>query len=283
LLAFVLALSAGSGCAAGGSAQKQCPSDTWSGMCVLSDLKKVEEREMPLPWVVYEAVYTPQNNAQWPQFAPPELRMRFGAPAASEGSLKEQLSAQAAVPCHAPMTEGACMPGAVVANVVPFDPTRAAAAQPAHITGCAAIDATSEQDRLNQSYQPSAGIPEHFTFAEGSSTPDPSAKDIASAIAKRLANEQSLECVGVVGQISAGESPSLAEARARAIKGLLESLGVDRGRLMTIAVTAKVFGPGSNPQPPDPGDRRVSMRVLLGTGAAAAPAPSPAPAVGPNK
>jgi outer membrane protein OmpA-like peptidoglycan-associated protein len=244
-------------------------------MCVLSGLTKVEEREMPMPWVVYEGVYTPQNNAQYPQFAPPEVRVRFGAPAASEQALKAQLSAQAAVPCHAPMTPGACMPGAVVAEVVPFDPARSAPSTATHVTGCAAIEAASEQDRLNQSYEPSAAIPERFVFDEGSSTPGPSAKDMASSIAKRLTQDQSLECVGVVGQISSGESASLAESRAHAIKALLESFGVDKGRLMTIAVTAKVFGPSSNPQPPDPSNRRVSLKVLLGAGAA--PAASPAP------
>jgi outer membrane protein OmpA-like peptidoglycan-associated protein len=253
-------------------------------MCVLSGLTKVEEREMPMPWVVYEGVYTPQNNAQYPQFAPPEVRLRFGAPAASEQALKAQLSAQAAVPCHAPMTQGACMPGAVVADVLPFDPARATTSAATHVTGCAAIEAASEQDRLNQSYEPSTAIPERFVFDEGSATPGPGAKDTASALAKRLTADQSLECVGVVGQISGGESASLAEGRARAIKALLESLGVDKGRLMTIAVTAKVFGPSSNPQPPDPSNRRVSLKVLLGAGAAAAaPAPSPASAIAPGK
>jgi outer membrane protein OmpA-like peptidoglycan-associated protein len=252
-------------------------------MCVLSGLTKVEEREMPMPWVVYEGVYTPQNNAQYPQFAPAEVRLRFGAPAGSEQALKTQLSAQAAVPCHAPMMQGSCMPGKVVADVVPFDPDRAATAAPTHVTGCAAIEAASEQDRLNQSYEPSAAIPERFVFDEGSSTPGPGAKDIASAVAKRLTADQSLECVGVVGQISSGESTALAEGRARAIKALLESFGVDRGRLMTIAVTAKVFGPSSNPQPPDPSNRRVSLKVLLGAGAGNAPSPSPASAVAPGK
>ena len=282
LLVSALALNASVGCAATSSSRQPCPSDTWSGMCVLSGLTKVEEREMPVPWVVYEGVYTPQNNAQYPQFAPPEVRLRFGAPAGSEQALKTQLSAQAAVPCHAPMTAGVCIPGAVVADVAPFDPNRTASS-PTHVTGCAAIEAASEQDRLNQSYEPSNAIPERFVFDEGSSTPGPAANDTASAVAKRLTADQSLECIGVVGQISSGESAALAESRAHAIKALLESLGVDKGRLMTIAVTARVFGPSSNPQPPDPSNRRVSLKVLLGAGAAGAPAASPASATVPGK
>jgi hypothetical protein len=48
------------------------------------------------------------------------------------------------------------------------------------------------------------------------------------------------------------------------------SMGVDRGRLLTIAVTANVFGPGTKPQDAEPNDRRVSLSVLLKT----APAPA---------
>ena len=250
-------------------------------MCVLSGLTKIEERELPMPWVVYEGVYTPQNNARFPSVAPAEVRMKFGAPAAQEFALKTQLNAQAAVPCHAPMTPGTCVPGAVVADVQPFDPARAAL--PPRVTGCAAIDSASEQDRLNQSYAPSAGIPERFTFSEGSATPDASASATVNAIAKRIMEDPALECVGIVGQISAGEPVPLAEQRARAIKTLLETAGVDKGRLMTIAVTARVYGPASNPMPADAADRRVSLKVLLGTGAAPAPSPSPASAVAPGK
>ena len=250
-------------------------------MCVLSGLTKVEEREMPMPWVVYEGVYTPQNNGRFPSVAPAEIRMRFGAPAAQELALKTQLNAQAAVPCHAPMTPGSCVPGAVVADVQPFDPMRATAAP--HVAGCAAIDATSEQDRLNQSYTPSAGIPEHFQFSEGSATPDASASTTVNAIAKRIMEDPTLECVAVVGQISSGEPVALAESRARAIKTLLESAGVDKSRLMTIAVTARLYGPASNPLPANAADRRVSLKVLLGSGATPAPSPSPAAATAPGK
>jgi outer membrane protein OmpA-like peptidoglycan-associated protein len=246
-------------------------------MCVLSGLTKVEEREMPLPWVVYEGVYTPQNNASSPQFSPAEVRMRFGAPAANELALKDQLNEQAAVPCHAPMTPGTCLPGTVVADVQPFDPTRAQEKAALRPTGCAAIEAASEQDRLNQSYEPSQTIPERFTFNEGSAEVSKDATETANAIAKRMAFDANMECVGVIGQISAGESPSLAEARARAVKALLESLGVDKSRLMTVALTSRVYGPASNPMPADPGTRRVSFSVLLGSGAAPAPASAVAP------
>jgi outer membrane protein OmpA-like peptidoglycan-associated protein len=102
-------------------------------------------------------------------------------------------------------------------------------------------------------------------FAVGSSALSPDATSTANAVAKRMASEPSLECLGVVGQISPGESPSLAEARARAVKQLLISLGVEAKRLQTIAATASVFGPGSKAQAEEPDSRRVSLSVLLKT------------------
>ncbi len=252
-------------------------------MCVLSALTKVEERELPMPWVVYEAVYTPQNNVSSPQFAPAEIRVRFGAPARNELALKNHLGAQAGVPCRAPMTPGTCLPGTVVADVAPFDAERAASSNAPRTTGCAAIEAAGEQDRLNQSYEPSGPIAERFKFDEGSAELGPEANEAANSVAKRMAAEPNLECIGLVGQISTGEPVALAQARARAVKTLLESLGVAKGRLMTLAVTSRVFGPASNPQPADPDNRRVSLSVLLGSSAAPAPASSPAAAVAPGK
>ena len=132
------------------------------------------------------------------------------------------------------------------------------------VSGCAAIDAASEQDRLAKRAEVEV-ISERFAFAEGSSALSPDATKAANAVAERMASEPSLECLGVVGQISPGESPSLAEARARAVKQLLIALGVEAKRLQTIAATANVFGPGAKAQAEEPESRRVSLSVLLKT------------------
>ncbi|MET0793492.1 MAG: OmpA family protein, partial [Polyangiaceae bacterium] len=258
-----LALTASAGCA--GTEHKPCPSEAWVGKCTLRDLRKVEEREMPLPWVVYEATYSPQANAEYPQFTPGDTRLRFGTPAKNEFALVDYVKPQSVVTCHAASTPGSCLPQEVVADVAPFEPEQGEVAATPRTTGCAAIDAASEQDRLARSHGESAVISERFSFGEGSTALAPEATTDANAIAKRMAEDSSLECVGLVGQASPGESPSLAEARARAVKRLLVSLGVDSTRLQTIGATASVYGAASASTVPAAERRRVSVSVLLRT------------------
>jgi outer membrane protein OmpA-like peptidoglycan-associated protein len=265
VVGLVFAFSASAGCAGEGSAHKQCPSEAWVGKCTLSDLRKVEEREMPIPWVVYEATYSPQANAEYPNFMPIEARLRFGVQAKNEYALVDHLKPQALVSCHAASTPGSCLPRDLVADVVPFDADKAEAAAPPRITGCAAIDAASEQDRLAKSRAEGTAISERFSFGEGSTALAPEATTDGTAIAKRMADDPSLECVGLVGQASPGESPSLAEGRARAVKRLLISLGVDSTRLQAIGATASVYGAGSASTVPAAEQRRVSVSVLLRT------------------
>ena len=78
-----------------------------------------------------------------------------------------------------------------------------------------------------------------------------------------ITSKPSIECLGIVGQIASGESPGLAEQRAKAVRDLLGAHGVPLDRLLTIGATAKVFGNGSRPAEPDPADRRVGFSVLL--------------------
>jgi outer membrane protein OmpA-like peptidoglycan-associated protein len=265
-LAVALTFAASAGCAGESSARKPCPSDAWVGNCTLRDLRKVEEREMPIPYVVYEATYTPVPNADYPQFTPAEVRLRIGTPASHEFALIDHIKPQAVVSCHAPNAAGTCLPQEVVADVVPFDPDQAVAAAVPQTTGCAAINAASEQDRLAKSRDNTqVVISERFSFAEGSAALPPEATTAASAVARRMNDDPTLECVGLVGQSSPGESPSLAEARARAVKQLLISLGVDKKRLDTIAATASVYGAASATTAPPAESRRVSLSVLLKT------------------
>src|SRR6185503_8219678 len=50
-----------------------CAPEIWSGQCVLVSLAKVEDRELPVPHVVYEARYRPQKNTYSPNYTPPEV------------------------------------------------------------------------------------------------------------------------------------------------------------------------------------------------------------------
>ena len=224
-----------------------------------------------MPYVVYEAIYAPEHNAKYPQFTPADVRMRFGSPAKNEYALVDHLKAQAVVTCHAAAISGSCLPQDVVADVVAFDPERSTPAEAPRTMGCAAIDASSEQDRLAKSRSSASAVTERFAFAENSAALAPEATTDASAVAKRLLEDPSIECLGLVGQTSPGESASLAEGRARAVKQLLISLGVDSKRLLTIAATASVYGPNADRKTPDADSRRVSLSILLKTESQATP------------
>lgn len=262
LLASAHALLLSSSCAS--SPHKPCPSEAWAGTCKLQAVTKVEEREMPMPYVVYEAIYAPQRNPEYPQFTPNDVVMRFGTPAVHEYALVNHLKQQQEVACRSPAAPVNCLPETATADVVPFDVEHAPAAAPPSIVGCAAIDAASEQDRIARTRTESSPLQEHFTFGAGSAAISPDAANSARDVAKRMADDPGLECLGLVGQTTPGEPLSLAEARARAVKQLLVSLGVDSRRLLTIAANASVASTGARPAI-DPESRRVSLRVMLQT------------------
>lgn len=262
---------ASASCAGDREARQPCPAQVWEGTCKLRDLRKVEERALPIPYVVYEATYTPETNPRFPQFTPAEVRLRFGTPGPYEYALVDHLKPQTEVECHAPSMPGSCQPNEVVARVIPFDPERATTTLAPQATGCAAIDAASEQDRLTRSRADALRISQRFDFAASSAAPSPDAAHTARELAELMTDDPSLECVGLVGQVDSDESTALGEARARAIKQLLSALGVDPKRLLTMAATADVYGPGVKEQASDPTRRRVSVSVLIKTKTASQP------------
>ncbi len=101
-----------------------------------------------MPYVVYEATYAPQANPDYPRFTPGYVHLRFGTPAAREFALVDHLKPQQVVACRSLAAPDTCLPGELIADVLPFDPERAALAAAPSIVGCAAIDSASEQDRL---------------------------------------------------------------------------------------------------------------------------------------
>ncbi len=248
-----------------------CPAEAWVGKCTLRNARKVEDHEMPIPYVVYQAIYSPQHNAEYPQFTPADVLLRFTTPAKNEDALDAHLRSQQVVDCHAESTPGTCLPKEVIANVAPFDPEHAPVAAAPRIVGCAAIDAASEQDRLAASRSKGTPVTQRFAFDEGSSSLSPEATPSATEVAALLRDNPNIECLGVVGQSSPGESPSIADARARAVKQLLVSLGVEGKRLTTIAATGRAYGPSSERDAPDSESRRVTLSVLLETANPAAP------------
>jgi outer membrane protein OmpA-like peptidoglycan-associated protein len=252
------------GCA-NGSSVARCAPKAWEGECQLASVTKVADVEFPIPHVVMEAVYRPVANAQYPQYTPAVLTQRTMAKAQHELVLYDYLEAHPRVACRAEAPpNGTCVSPQLAISLPPFDAEAAAqkSATPP-VTGCAQIEATSTQDKLQGGQQTQTVVSQRVTFAENSSQLPPDADSLMSEVAKLLSSKPSIECLGIVGQIASGEAPALAEQRARAVRDLLGAHGVPLTRLLTIGATAKVFGSGSRPAEADPADRRVSFSVLL--------------------
>lgn len=252
-------------CASGSSSVSKCAPERWEGECQLASVTKVEDAEFPIPHVVMEAVYRPVQNANYPGFTPGAISEKTMAKAQYELALYDYLEAHPRVPCRAEAPpNGACVSPKVALGLPPFDPQaaeRTAAAPP--VTGCAQIEATSTQDKLQGGQTTQTFVTQRIRFAENSAQLPPDADALTAEIAGVLRAKPSIECLGIVGQIAAGETPALAEQRAKAVRDLLGAHGIEVTRLLTIGATAKVFGNGSRPAEADPADRRVGFTVLL--------------------
>jgi outer membrane protein OmpA-like peptidoglycan-associated protein len=263
-LSFVICLSTLLGCAKSQTVA-ECAPEPWEGECQLASITKVEDKEFPIPHVVMEAVYRPVANARFPTYTPGALAERTLVKSQYELPLYDYLEAHPRVACAAQAPAGgACVAPKVTIALAPFNPETAAqvAAAPP-VTGCAQIEATGSQDAVRQSQAAKTVVAQKIAFAENSSELPPDANDLTGQVAELLRAQPSIECLGIVGQIASGETPALAEQRAKAVRDLLGAHGVSLGRLLTIGATAKVFGQGSRPAEADPADRRVSFSVLL--------------------
>lgn len=261
---LLVTLAIGAACGPSNSANR-CAPETWSGECQLVSVNKVEDAEFPTPHVVLEATYRPLPNGLYPGYTPGAITERTWAKARDELALSDHLAAHPRIACRAEAPpNGACVAGKVALSLPAFDPQAAAKANPTPpITGCAQIEATSTQDKLQGGQQTTRFVTQRLAFAQNSSELPPDADALTGEVAKVLRENPDIECLGIVGQIASGETPALAEKRAKAVRDLLGAHGVALSRLLTIGATAKVFGSGSRPAEADPNDRRVSFSVLL--------------------
>jgi outer membrane protein OmpA-like peptidoglycan-associated protein len=264
-MSFALgAAGAFSDCASAQSSAR-CAPESWDGQCELSSITKVEDAEFPIPHVVFEAVYRPIADPRYPGFTPGAIAVRTFAKAEHELPLYDYLEAHPRVACHteAPLSS-ACVSPKVAISLAPFDAAAAARSSAAPpVTGCAQIEATSTQDKLRAGQQTQTFVSQRIKFAENSAELPPEADALMGEVAQLLRDKASIECLGVVGQIASGEPPALAEQRAKNVRDLLGAHGVPLTRLLTIGVTAKVFGNGARPEAGDPADRKVGFSVLL--------------------
>ena len=215
-----------------------------------------------MPHVVMEGLYEPQQNPQSPNFTPPAVRQEFKIMASQAAELQAWLEKNPRVPCHmAAPPPGTCDPGQMRVDVPAFVATGETPANQVH--GCAQIESQATQDKLQALSKNAAAMPEIFGFGENSSDPTSEAQQTAQSIAARLKQNPGIECIAIVGQISPGEQPALANARAATVRRLLEAGGVESSRMITITVTEQVYGTGTAAPPPDPTKRRATLRVLL--------------------
>ncbi|HEY6080897.1 MAG TPA: hypothetical protein VIW29_18915 [Polyangiaceae bacterium] len=242
-----------------------CATDAWQGECQLSRVTKVEDKEFPVPHVVLEAIYQPLANDRYPTHTPGALAQRTLVKSELELALYDHLEAHSRVACTTqPPPSGSCSAPQVVVSVPEFDAETASqrlAAPPP--TGCAQIEAAAAQDAVQQNRATQTVVSQRLSFSEGSASLPPDAELVAEDLAQLLSRKPQIECLGIVGQIAAGESPGLADQRAKAVRDLLAAHGVALTRLLTIAATAKVYGVGARPGEADPADRRVGFSVLL--------------------
>lgn len=250
--------------ACGGPSETACAAEAWEGFCTLRAVTKIREAELPAPHVVLEVLYAPQQNPNYPSFTPPEYREEIQLLAAHEQLARDHLERHGAVQCRLePPAPGSCTPGRMTLRITPFDPAQASTSTPTGPSGCAKIESQATQDQVQGQLQAAHTYPEEFRFEQGSSQLGSESSAAVQSLVAKLQAAPNVECIAVVGQTTVGESLQVANERARVVKDLLVSQGVDGSRLLTIAVTQAVYGTGSAPPPQDPNQRRVVLRVLL--------------------
>jgi outer membrane protein OmpA-like peptidoglycan-associated protein len=228
----------------------------------LKSVVKIRHVEFPAPHGVFEIVYEPQPNPSSPSFTPPSLREEIKVLSSQELELDAYFKANQSASCQmAAPAPGSCQPGRVSINLPPFQPTGATPAQEIH--GCAQLESQATQDKLPELSKKAAQLPEVLSFAQASAEASPEATQAAVAVANRMKATPGIECVAIVGQVSPGEHPSVANERTKTARQLLLQNGVDASRLLVIPVTEAVYGGGTEAPPPDPAKRRVTFRILL--------------------
>lgn len=278
--AFSAVAVAGLAFACGGPSTGPCPLQNWSGVCDLTNFTRVRDVEFPVPHSVYEAIYTPVVNSDSPNYSPPAIRMEIQALSKHELALQQHMQAYRRIACQQTIRDG-CAYNPPVAAFPEFDPNRYAQATPTGPEGCEKVEG---QASASIGQRRSETLPEHFQFVHNSTAVDATMSATAQTVAQRLVADPSIECVGVVGQSAAGESPGVSELRAQAIKRLLAQAGVQPKRMMTVSTTTPLYGANNEREAPKSEDQRVNITIILRASApSSAGAPAPGPGTSPSQ
>jgi outer membrane protein OmpA-like peptidoglycan-associated protein len=262
-----------SGCAGPTQGAMRCPYSGWSGSCTLKSLNKTRQVEFPQPHSVFEALYTAVQDPNSPN-TPPDTREEFKILSKHELEWQDYMMKNGTVPCRVEQSgDGSCTDVKVALALPPFMPTGAGdvAAAPQQ-SGCAKLESGDPSGAPPPTpAQPSDFQPNEFFFEQNVADVNQALIQQVNSAASYLRANPNIECVGVVGQITHGESPTLANQRAVTIKNLLMGAGIEESRLTTFTATVRVYGSGGAVPDADPKERKVALRVMLGPAVAAAP------------
>lgn len=242
----------------------RCGWEGWAGTCSLRSVTKVREMEFPAPSVVLEAIYSPKNDPG--QQAPPEVRQEFKVLAQQELAMQEFLTKNGTVHCHVePGADNACTSVRVALELPPFTPPEASAQTPQpQATNCSELEHPTEGTQLPPPLPGSQfGMKDEFFFEQNSVEVNSQMIEQAQAAARVLRDNPTISCLGVVGSVTYGESPSLAAQRGQTIQNFFLGAGIDPKRLTVFTATVRVYGAGATLPAADPKERKVQLRVML--------------------
>lgn len=251
--------------ACGGPSASGCGVEAWEGQCRLKSVTKVRESDLPAPHVVYQIIYSPEVPPAGSRYTPPDVTAELSVGAKYEAELTAHFEKHRRVACQAAAPPaGNCAAQPLQVAVPEFVPGAAPVAGPSGPVGCDKLDAMGGPPAMGPSEV--AEKAEEYAFTEGAAALSDDARRAAVAAAQRLRSDATVECVAIVGQIAAGESPTLAGERARALRQVLVDAGIDPRNLIIVTATQQVSGVGSRPAEADPRHRRAYFRVLLRAG-----------------
>lgn len=252
---------------AGGGSPERCGYEGWQGSCNLRSLNKVRESEFPHPTVVFEAIYMPVQDPGAPGNTPPDFREEFKVLANQEQQFRDYMMQSGGnVSCRVDSAgSGACSNVKVALALPPFNPT-AEAAVAEQKKGCDQLDAVQDTPPPTGASPGGVQLPGEFFFEQNSIEVNQKLIEQANEVARIMKENPAVECVGIVGQSTYGESPSIAAERARTIKNFLLGGGVDEKRLIVFGANVRVYGTGQGIPEADPKERKVNLKVLIHAG-----------------
>jgi outer membrane protein OmpA-like peptidoglycan-associated protein len=246
------------------SATAPCSYENWQGLCQLKEINRVRLVESMPAIAVVEAVYEPQATGDGPTLLPPTRRQEFSVRAEQETDLRAHLQSYPVLQCRfQERTGGSCAEGRTEVVVPEYQPPPppdvSADAGPAESGGCAELD-RGEASAQGAAAELPPGVPTELLFPADSSEKSPEIEQGAARIAEALQSNPDIQCLAVIGHVTAGERMILGDERAALVKNLLVARGVVSNRLQTIAAVVPMTG--GAPRAVIAEDRKVRLRVL---------------------